>query len=220
MGSDMANRSRRLRLGMPSPAMAVALLALFIATGGSAVAASHYPISSTRQISPRVLRTLKGDSGPRGAQGPPGATGVAGPTGPTGPAGPPGANGQSVSPQTPLASGQSESGTFSAGGGLDSGTGWIGTGITFVQPLAQPISEVNIIEVASPGEAKAPCPGVGKAEPGYLCLYAYLASDVNSAIGYSNTTEFSVPSPGVELFWKVPKAGEPFVGGEYTVTAP
>jgi hypothetical protein len=203
--------------------MAVALLALFVALGGSAFAAGHYLISSTRQISPKVLRKLKGNRGPRGLTGPQGvqgAQGVRGPQGPIGPQGPP-APGSS---QTPLPSGQSESGTFGAGGGYDAGGeegfGWIGTGITYAQPLAQPISEEHIVEVRSPEAAKAPCPGVGQAEAGYLCLYTYLVSDVQPVHGYSNTVEFSSPSPGVVLFWPVPKAGRPFAGGEYTVTAP
>jgi len=66
----------------PSPTALIAMLALFIALGGTAVAAKSYLITSPRQIKPSVLRRLKG---PRGPQGPAGATG---PTGPTGPAGP------------------------------------------------------------------------------------------------------------------------------------
>jgi hypothetical protein len=200
--------------------MAVALLALFIALSGSAFAAGHYLITSTHQISPKVLNKLRGTRGPRGLGG---LQGPAGPQGPQGPAGPQGNPGPAT-PQEVLASGKSESGTFGAGGGWDAGGeegfGWVGTGITYPQPLAQPINEERIIEVRSPEDAKAPCPGVGQAEPGYLCLYTYLESDVQPVHGYSNTVEFSTPSPGAVLFWPVPKAGRPFVGGEYTVTAP
>ncbi len=41
-----------------SPALIVALLALGIALGGTAVAASHYVITSTSQIKPSVLSSL------------------------------------------------------------------------------------------------------------------------------------------------------------------
>jgi hypothetical protein len=199
--------------------MAVALLALFVAMGGSAIAASHYLINSTRQINPKVLKKLRGDRGPRGLTGPAGAAGAQGVQGPQGPAG------QSMTTLAPLPSGQSESGTFAAAAGYDNGAGansggWISAAITYVQPLAQPIAETNIVEVSAPEAAKAPCPGVGMAERGYLCLYDNLQSDVKPAYGYSNNTEFSTPSPGAVIYWKVKGAGEPFASGEYTVTAP
>jgi hypothetical protein len=77
----------------------MATLAVFLGMGGSAVAAQHYLLSSTRQIAPKVLRSLKGRvganglQGQAGAQGPRGDTGPAGPTGDNGPAGPPGPTG-------------------------------------------------------------------------------------------------------------------------------
>ncbi len=61
-----------------------ATLALLFAMSGGAVAATHYLISSTRQISPKVLKQLRGGTG---AKGPAGATGPAGPAGPAGAAG-------------------------------------------------------------------------------------------------------------------------------------
>lgn len=64
----------------------VAWLALFVALGGTSLAANHYLISSTKQISPKVLKKLKGSRGPQGAQG---LTGAQGPQGPQGPAGTP-----------------------------------------------------------------------------------------------------------------------------------
>jgi hypothetical protein len=64
-----------------------ATLALVFAMSGGAYAAGKYLITSTKQISPKVLKSLKGASGKNGANG---ATGPAGPTGATGPAGPQG----------------------------------------------------------------------------------------------------------------------------------
>jgi len=47
-----------MNLRRPSPTSIVASLALFVALGGSAVAASHYIITSTSQIKPSVLSKL------------------------------------------------------------------------------------------------------------------------------------------------------------------
>jgi hypothetical protein len=47
----------------PSPAMVVACLALFVASTGTSIAASHYLITSTKQIKPTVLKQLKGAEG-------------------------------------------------------------------------------------------------------------------------------------------------------------
>jgi len=67
-----------------------ATLALVFALGGTAIAAHHYLISSTKQISPSVLKSLRGGKGPRGAQG------VQGNPGTPGQPGQPGANGIST----------------------------------------------------------------------------------------------------------------------------
>lgn len=68
-----------------SYANVVATLALLFAMSGGALAASHYLITSTKQIKPSVLASLKGKAG---------AAGKAGPAGPVGPAGPAGAGSQ------------------------------------------------------------------------------------------------------------------------------
>jgi hypothetical protein len=63
-------------------------LALVFAMSGGAYAAGKYLITSTKQISPKVLKQLKGAKGPAGTQG------LAGPAGPQGPEGKAGANGK------------------------------------------------------------------------------------------------------------------------------
>ncbi len=74
-------------------------VALVFAMSGGAYAASKYVITSTKQISPKVLKTLQGKAGKAGANGAQGAPGVAGaqgsagPQGPQGPAGAAGPNG-------------------------------------------------------------------------------------------------------------------------------
>lgn len=73
---------------------AIAVLALVFAMTGGAWAAKKYLITSTKQISPSVLKALKGASGKNGASGSPGAAGLAGPTGPGGPQGGSGQKGE------------------------------------------------------------------------------------------------------------------------------
>ena len=81
-----------------SYANVVATMALVFAMGGTAIAANHYlitstkqikpsvvksltTISSTKQINPKVLRTLSGKTGPKGSSGPQGPAGSIGPAG-------------------------------------------------------------------------------------------------------------------------------------------
>jgi hypothetical protein len=100
-----------------SYANVVATLALFLAvSGGAAYAASHYLITSTKQIKPSVLKSLTGKPGPAGPAGPAGAAGAgsagsSGPPGSTGPEGKAGALGKSV-----IASKAAEPGECKSGG--------------------------------------------------------------------------------------------------------
>ncbi len=73
----------------------VATLALVFAMGGSAVAASHYLITSKKQISPKALKEIAttgkaGTPGAAGASGPEGKQGLEGKQGPEGKLGPKG----------------------------------------------------------------------------------------------------------------------------------
>ena len=61
----------------PSASLVISLIALFFAITGAGLAASHYVITSTRQISPKVLKKLE-KAGPRGLPGATGAAGAAG----------------------------------------------------------------------------------------------------------------------------------------------
>ena len=69
--------------------MVVACLALFVASTGTSIAASHYLITSTKQIKPSVIKALKGAKGPAGQS----VTGLTGPQGPKGDTGATGAAG-------------------------------------------------------------------------------------------------------------------------------
>jgi hypothetical protein len=79
----------------PSPSMAVSLTALVFSMAGTGIAASHYIITSTKQIKPSVLRTLEKPAlaATPAVPGPAGATGPAGERGAKGDPGEPGAQG-------------------------------------------------------------------------------------------------------------------------------
>ena len=165
----------RFSRGLPSPALAVAALALFVALGGTGYAAV--------QLTHR--------------------------------------SGQAKRAASTLRSGKSESGVFAAAGANSNGSGgFLGAGITYRIPLAHAIPNKHIIDVGTRTDASL-CPGVGHAARGYLCLYdTKLFFGVSDGYGYSsNAGLFSKPSPGVVLYWKV-TGTHPYVGGEYTVTAP
>jgi collagen triple helix repeat protein len=91
--------SIRERLTATNVALVVALL--FAMTGG-AYAAKKYLITSTKQISPKVLKALAGQTGRTGPQGPPGERG---PQGATGEKGAQGAAGEQGHPGEPGAQG-------------------------------------------------------------------------------------------------------------------
>jgi hypothetical protein len=81
-----------------SPTTVIATLALVFAMTGGAYAAKKYLITSTKQISPSVLKSLQGKAGPAGANGAPGAPGAQGPAGPAGAAGAKGETGGAGTP--------------------------------------------------------------------------------------------------------------------------
>ena len=137
----------------------VAYLALFLVlASGSAYAARHYLITSTKQIRPSVRRAL------RGATGASGATGLRGVTGPAGPL------------LSALPAGATETGSFEADATATTLGDIAGASISFPTPLATAPTP----NVVSSGSTSA-CPGsltAPSAAPGELCIYEGSQADV------------------------------------------
>lgn len=199
----------RKRLSYANVAVTIALV--FAMTGG-AYAASRYVITSTKQISPKVLKALKGNAGAKGspgatgspgpagsggAQGPAGPAGPAGPGGPQGPAGPAGKNGENGKDGTTgftatLPSGKTETGTW----------GWVAPAekdavaeLSFNIPLAEPSAAHFVTAAEQTGHtAPAECPGTAlapTAQKGNLCVY-----ETQTFGTLATTPEIGVPGKG------------------------
>jgi hypothetical protein len=195
----------------------VATLALVFAMSGGALAAKRYLITSTNQISPRVLRKLKvthkAGSTRRGSAGPKGPEGEEGEEGEKGEKGAEGAQGAPA--PTTLPAGQSESGYYALAPGASS----IATDVTFPIPLGAPVPETQVIYT----KADTPvthCGGPGQADPGFLCIYSSVHVSVKPpTIGDLESTpaRSGTGRVGFKLEWKVTGAG-PIDLGTYTVT--
>jgi hypothetical protein len=167
-------------------------LALVFAMSGGAYAASRYVITSTKQISPKVLKSLQGKAGANGAQGPAGPTGPAGAQGPAGPVGGVGTKGDTgatgvqgpagpAGPQGPagttgftktLPAGETLKGEWSVSGYASAELKVLRTAVSYAFPLAKAPTTHYI----RPGAAlPAGCTGSVEdpgAEKGNLCVFA------------------------------------------------
>jgi hypothetical protein len=85
------------KLSMPSPAMVIACVALFVAMGGTGYAATQLAEGEGNAVASKKSKGKRGKRGPRGPQGP------TGPTGPQGTPGPQGAKGATGPAGTALA---------------------------------------------------------------------------------------------------------------------
>ena len=165
-------------------------LALVFAMSGGAYAASKVLITSTKQISPKVLKSLKGANGTNGAAGPAGVVGAAGatgPGGPQGPQGPAGTNGEPGKNGTNGTNGQ-EGSPWTAGGTLPGGKTETGSwtvsvsgegtarmaAISFPIRLAKALGPKEVHFIGNAATKHTACPGTvaePEAEPGNLCVY-------------------------------------------------
>lgn len=204
-----------------------AVAALVFAMSGGAWAAKKYLITSTAQISPSVLKKLKGAAGPagqagavggQGAQGKDGAQGASGKPGEPGPKGPEG------SPWTAggtLPSGATETGAFTmvATEGASLGS------VSFAIPLAAPLPEEGVHAIKAggtvpaacdDGKAPAPSPAKPEADPGNLCVF--VESELEALIFKTGTplTEAGAGRTGAQLASFEAKT----TTGTWAVTAP
>jgi hypothetical protein len=183
-------------------------LALVFAMSGGAYAAGKYLITSTKQINPKVLKTLQGKNGKNGPAGPAGPAGATGPTGATGaPAkeGPPGKEGapgkegstgkegkegkegKAGSPWIigALPTGASETGTWTISEYHKEGE-FILVPISFSVPLASALDATHVHYIES-GITTLPtgCAGNAEkpeAESGNLCVFTKLAVNLGTMV--------------------------------------
>jgi hypothetical protein len=228
----------RTRFGIPGLIATVALV--FAMTGGAF--AAKYLITSTRQISPSVLKKLKGNAGPAGAPGAPGAQGPAGLAGPAGAAGKDGAKGatgeagakgatgatgptgKEGSPWTNLGtlpSGKTETGFWAVNATKADEVGAYAP-ITFNIPLAAGLEPSKVHYVVSPeGECTgtADNPTAGK---GHLCVYQAPGGILNlTAPEIANiTTAPGTNVSGAFLIFSKPTEEPAIAWGTWAVTAP
>jgi hypothetical protein len=182
-------------------------LALFFSMSGGALAAGHYLITSTKQIKPSVLSSLKGKAGTAGANGaagstgPAGGQGVKGETGATGLQGPEGKEGKEGKSGKEGKAGK-EGSPWTDGGTLPpekTETGTWGFGATPIEadgeltfevpisfgiPLQEAIGASNAHYVTRDEQAgsspPAACQGSFEkpsAAPGSLCVYENVTSN-------------------------------------------
>jgi hypothetical protein len=122
-----------------------------------------------------------------------------------------------------LPSGQSESGVFGVGGDAP-GTGYYYTGgVTFPIPVAHALDASHVVVVAQGAAPQPHCSGEGHADPGYLCLYTEVSVDmqVNSnGIGLPDSQSVGAAPTGFVVFGQTTgTTGGAYVSGTWTVTA-
>jgi hypothetical protein len=187
---DRSLHVQRLRPHRPSPALVIALLALFVALGGTGYAALKLPKNSVgnKQLRKNAVTSAKikngslvsGDfkkgqihAGPRGLQGERGPQGIQGEAG--------------RSALTPLRSGEVIRGSAGISGTGSSGLP-VKTFITLPVPAPVALDDAHV-SVNNGDEAQNECQGNNAnpdASPGYACIYLD---------GVSNLTNFQGGEP-------------------------
>lgn len=239
-------RLTRPRIGSwPTYANIAATGVLVAATSGGTLAASHYLLTSTSQISPKVLKALRGKTGPAGETGAQGEAGSAGETGATGETGPEGKEGPQGPEGKPGPDGKEgkpgpegkEGSPWTAGGNLPPGKTETGTWafvshaegpvrvpISFSIPTAEPLQATagrGPVELVKPDEedqidAHPNCPGsVAKPQANPGFVCVYSETLEDPLSGQG-----PVRTSGVVLVFEA-KSGAPQTDeGTWAVTAP
>jgi len=216
-------------LGSPlksvTPATVLAVVALVFAMTSGAVAAKKYLITSTKQISPSVLKKLTGKPGPAGPAGAAGKAGANGANGTNGSNGTDGQNGQTGFTQV-LPPGESLSGVWSNNFFQTAGEA-VSTvqlvPISFAFPLGSALTPADVHYIKKEEETgEGVCPGSveePEAEPGNMCIY----TETEEVAPGSEVTQagFDIPGPGnAGVVVKFTAKGIAILEGSWIVTAP
>jgi hypothetical protein len=217
--------------------MIVAMLALFVAMGGTAIAASSALITGkqiknnsitgadvkNKSLTPRDFRGSV--RGPRGLRGPAGATGATGAQGAQGAQGPQGGQGAQGPPgpfPDPLQVGQTLRGSYIVYDNDVVAASLVTTNIMFGFTLpARPAVRYVAVGATAPPE----CPGSvldPRAQAGYLCIYERLALNANpTTFVYDPTTnDFNAASRfGAVIVGSATASGSLELDGSWAVTS-
>ena len=214
-----------MRLHRPTPAMLVALLALFAALGGSSYAALQLPRGTvgTKQLkngavtskkvknNSLVLRDFRASQrsrlrGPRGFQGAKGDKGDPG-----------------RSALTPLGSGETIRGLV--GGRFQPGTAGspVGAVASFPIPATVPLDNAHVVVDGTADEPTNVCTGSTAnvtAPPGFVCIYPDIVVDATFAADSGQTGVTGTRTLGFQLDWTSAAATQTSVRAEWAYTAP
>jgi hypothetical protein len=185
----------------PSPALVISLIALFVALGGTSYAAiTSLPANSvgTKQLKNGAVTKAKLNASALTGYLRQGAT---------------------------LPAGKTEVGVWGSGAyaGTDGGGADARPVVTFPVPLASGLDASHRIVVA--GTSATWCPGVGHADPGYLCVYetAHLnAEDLanSNIVNPENNDAAGTGAHGFSILLTAIDPGDWYASGTYAVTAP
>jgi hypothetical protein len=214
-----------LRFARQSPAVVLAMLALFVALTGTAVATTSALITG-KQIknssitgadvknkslttkdfrgSVRGARGLRGFTGPAGAKGDKGDTGVAG-----------------RSALTPLQSGETVYGTV--GAQVRAPAASVETAANAQLPIPAPVALTDATVTVDGGEDTTTCTGTNAnptAPPGNVCIYPYSQSNAETVRGWIWGGGDGSVRWGFQLSWGSVAAGDTSVFATWAYTAP
>lgn len=216
------------RLVRQSPAMIVAMLALFVALTGTAVATTSALITGKQikngsitgaDIKNKSLGVTDLASKARGARGARGVAGRPGPAGAQGGKGDTGAAGRSA--LTPLQSGEIVYGTVGAQGRV-TGVG-IETGANASLPIAAPVGLTDATVTVDGGENTTTCTGTvaaPTAPPGNVCMYPYSQENATTLRGYIWGSGDGSVKWGFQMSWFSLAAGDSWLFATWAYTAP
>jgi hypothetical protein len=217
-----------LRFARQSPAVVLAMLALFVALTGTAVATTSALITGkqiknssitgadvkNKSLTPKDFRgSVRGPRGLRGFTGPSGAKGDKGDKGDTGAAG--------RSALTPLQSGETVYGTV--GAQVSAPAASIETAANAQLPIPAPVALTDATVTVDGGEDTTTCTGTNAnptAPPGNVCIYPYAQSNAETVRGWIWGSGDGSVKWGFQLSWVSGAADETSVFATWAYTAP